>query len=193
LDRIPASPRYAPIRWRRSRALGLPFAGRLVRGVRLPPEGRDFFTWDPVLRRTPDRWWRRYGHDRLIRTLLHVLREYRLENPGAPRVGVGDISRPRGGDFGPRFGSIGHGSHQNGLDVDVYYPRLDGRERRADRVSQIDLEASQDLVDGFVDAGARLVLVGPATPLEGPPRVVQRLAHHDDHLHVRLRPRPGGR
>jgi murein endopeptidase len=192
---VPApAPRPFPrIHWRRSRAVGLPYAGRLARGVRLPPEGRDFFTWDPVLKRSPDRWWRRYGHDRLIRTLLRVLRAYRAENPGAPRVGIGDISRPRGGDFGPRFGSIGHASHQNGLDVDVCYPRRDGRELQADRVRRIDRRLAQDLVDRFVAARARYIFVGPHTRLRGPRRVVQVLAHHDDHLHVRLRPRRGGR
>ena len=44
-------------------------------------------------------------------------------------MAVGDLSRPHGGDFGPRFGYIGHASHQNGLDADVYYPRADGTER----------------------------------------------------------------
>jgi murein endopeptidase len=193
VDHVPEQPPFAPIHWRRSRALGLPFAGRLVRGVRLPPEGRDFFTWDPVRKRSPNRWWRRYGHDRLIRTLVRVLRAFRADNPGAPRIGVGDISRPRGGDFGPRFGSIGHGSHQNGLDVDVYYPRLDGRERRAATVSKIDLDLAAELLDDFVHTGARYVFVGPATGLAGQHRIVEVLAHHDDHMHVRLRPRPGGR
>jgi murein endopeptidase len=186
-------PRYEGIRWRRSRSVGLPFAGRLVRGVRLPREGRDFFTWDPVKKRWGNRAWRRWGHDRLIRAVLRVLRAHRRANPAAPRVGIGDISRPRGGDFGPRFGSVGHASHQNGLDVDVYYPRLDRLERRARRVSQIDLRLSQDLVRRFVRLRPRYVFVGPLTPLTGPRRIVVKLRRHDDHLHVRLRPRRGGR
>jgi murein endopeptidase len=186
-------PRYQPIRWRRSRAVGLPYAGRLVRGVRLPREGRDFFTWDPVKKRWGNRSWRRWGHDRLIRTVLRVLRAHRRANPGAPRVGIGDISRPRGGDFGPRYGSVGHASHQNGLDVDLYYPRFDRLERRARRVDQIDLRLSQDLVRRFVRVRARYVFVGPHTPLIGPRRIVVALRRHDDHLHVRLRPRRGGR
>jgi hypothetical protein len=57
------------IQWRRSRALGKPWAGRLVNGVRLPSEGRLFFTWDPVKKRSPNRAYRRYGTDRLIRVL----------------------------------------------------------------------------------------------------------------------------
>jgi murein endopeptidase len=186
-------PRYERLRWHRSRALGAPTAGRLVRGVRLPSEGRDFFTWDPVRRRTPNRAWRRWGTDRLVRTVLRVLRAHRAANPGAGRVGVGDLSRPRGGDFGPRFGSVGHASHQNGLDADIYYPRADGRELRARRADQIDRGLAQDLVDRFARAGAEYVFVGPATGLRGPRGVVETLRRHDDHLHVRLRARPGGR
>jgi murein endopeptidase len=189
----PPQPQYEPIVWRRSRAVGLPWEGRLVRGVQLPAEGPDFFTWDPPLERSPNRPWRRWGHDRLLRTLLRVLREYREVYPGVARVGVGDLSRPHGGPFGKRFGGRGHASHQNGLDVDVYYPRLDGLERRPSRPGQIDSVLAQDLVDRFVRAGAKFVFVGLHTDLEGPRRVVGRLPHHDDHMHVRLRPRPGGR
>lgn len=176
----------AGIVWHRSRAIGLPYAGRLVAGVRLPREGVHFFTWDPVLRRSPNRRWRRYGTDRLVRTLLAVIDAYAAAHPHAARVGIGDLSRPRGGDFGPEFGGIGHASHQNGLDADVYYPRIDRRERAPRLVSQIDHRLAQDLVDRFVRAGAQLVFVGPNTHLHGPAGVVEVLLHHDNHLHVRL-------
>jgi hypothetical protein len=178
----------ASIVWHRSRAVGLPYAGRLAGGVRLPREGVHFFTWDPVLHRSPDRAWRRYGTDRLVRTLLAVIDVYAAAHPDAPRVGIGDLSRPHGGDFGPEFGGIGHASHQNGLDADVYYPRRDRRERAPRRVGQIDHRLAQDLVDRFVAAGARIVFVGPSTHLHGPAGVVEVLVHHDDHLHVRLPP-----
>jgi murein endopeptidase len=175
--------RPAPIRWRRSLALGRPDAGRLVGGVQLPPEGQRFFTWDPLLHRSPDRPWRRWGTDRLVRTVLHVLVAFRRAHPRAPRVGIGDLSKPLGGPFGPK-----HVSHQNGLDVDVYYPRRDRRERPPDRVGQIDRRLAQDLVDRFVRAGAVRIFVGPHTHLRGNPRVVRVLTHHDTHLHVRLPP-----
>ncbi len=103
-------------------------------------------------------------------------------------MSVGDISRPRGGDFGPQFGYIGHASHQNGLDVDIYYPRADRRERAPRDASEINRRLSQDLVDRFVDAGAVQVFVGPNTGLKGPPGVVTPLVHHDNHLHVRIAP-----
>lgn len=175
-----------PIAWRSSRALGKPFAGRLVNGVELPEAGRDYFTWDPVKKRAPNRDWRRHGTDRLLRVVLRVLAEHRAAYPDAPRVGIGDLSRPQGGDFGPQYGSLGHGSHQNGLDVDVYYARVDGAERRPYRPDQVDQELAQDLVDRFVDAGAQYVFVGPRLSLTGPRKIVQKLAYHDDHLHLRL-------
>jgi hypothetical protein len=196
LDEPPASERPAPreresarpepIRWRRSQALGTHSAGRLVRGVRLPVERRSFFTWDPVKRRSPNRPWRRWGTDRLVRILLAVARDYRAAHPRAPRMAIGDLSRPHGGDFGPQFGYIGHASHQNGLDADVYYPRADGRERAPRYASEIDRRLSQELVERFLAKGAEVVFVGPGTGLHGPHGRVQVLPNHDNHLHVRL-------
>ena len=170
-----------------SRAAGLPWRGRLVNGRQLPLEGEGFLTWDPILKQVGNRPWRRWGTERLVDTLRDVLVAYAGRHPGAPPVLVGDLSRPRGGDFGPRFGGIGHASHQNGLDADVYYPRLDGRLRRAFKPSLVDRAAAQELVDAFVAAGAQYVFVGPSLGLRGPRKVVQALAHHDDHLHVRLK------
>jgi hypothetical protein len=174
------------IRWRRSVALGTHTNGRLVNGVQLPGDGRHFFTWDPVRKASPNRGYRRFGTDRLIRTVLRVLRAFSAQHPDAPRVGIGDLSRPKGGDFGPQFGGLGHASHQNGLDVDIYYPRRDRREVAPRSSRQIDRALAQDLVDRFVRAGAVYVFVGPNTGLTGPAGVVQPLVHHDDHLHVRI-------
>jgi murein endopeptidase len=178
------------IAYRQSTPEGVWWAGKLRRGVQLPAAGPDWFTWDPIRKRSPNRGWRRWGTDRLVRTVLDVIAEHRLENALAPRVGIGDLSRRHGGDFGARFGGLGHGSHQNGLDADIYYPRMDGLERRPYRPSQVDLDLAQDLVDRFVAAGARTIYVGPSTGLKGPRKVVVPLVHHDDHLHVRLELRP---
>ncbi len=86
-----------PIVWKQSRSLGKPWAGRLVNGVQLPSEGEQYFTWDPILKTTPNRPWRRWGSDRLLRTVLHVLDDYFAAHPDAPRVAMGDLSRPRAG------------------------------------------------------------------------------------------------
>lgn len=175
------------IEWHDSTALGSPEDGALRRGVRLPAQGRTYFTWDPILKRQPDRDWRRWGTDDLVRTTLRVLREFRREHPGAPRIGVGDLSLPEGGYFGPEVGGgIGHATHQNGRDVDVYYPRLDRAERPPDTVADVDLPLAQDLIEAFVAAGAEVIYVGPNTGLTGPPDVVVPLVNHDNHLHFRL-------
>src|SRR5215212_2498751 len=141
------------VHWHESSALGTQTAGRLEHGVRLPPEGRAFFTWDPVLRRSPNRPWRRWGTDRLVRVVLRAAADFHAAHPRAARMAVGDLSRPHGGDFGPQFGYIGHASHQNGLDVDVYYPRADERELAPRDATEIDARLSQDLVDRFARAG----------------------------------------
>ena len=191
---IPPPEPEPQIAYRQSMPVGVWWAGKLRRGVQLPAEGPDWFTWDPVRKHVPNRGWRRWSTDRLVRTVLDVIAGYRLDNALAPRVGIGDLSRRHGGDFGVRFGGLGHGSHQNGLDADIYYPRMDGLERRPYKPSQVDRELAQDLVDRFVAAGARVIYVGPSLGLKGPRKVVVPLVHHDDHLHVRLQlrsPSPG--
>jgi murein endopeptidase len=185
----PALPTNDQIDWhpdRPSRSVGQPWKGRLVNGVHLPLQGQDFFTWDFPLNGSPNRPWRRWGTDRLLWLVLNVLHDYRVENPGAPRVGIGDISRRYGGNFGARYGGLGHQSHQNGRDIDILYPRLDGQELRPSRVSQIDSALAQDLVDRFVAAQVQYVFVGPHTGLTGPRKIVFKLRFHDDHLHVRV-------
>src|SRR4029450_3696562 len=156
-----------------SRSLGVPWDGTLVRGVRLPAESPDYFTWDHVHKRSPNPSWRRYGNARLVRMLTRLLHEYAVAHPGAARVGVGDLSRPHGGDFGRRFGAPGHASHQNGLDADVYYPRRDRRERPPTARRQLDRAPARDLLARFVAAGAAKVFVGPRLGLTGPPAVVE--------------------
>ena len=183
-------PDFGAIAWRKSSALGSPASkGRLKNGVLLPELGEDFFTWDPIRDEIPNREWRRWGTDRLIRTVLRVVHDYRTEHDGAQRVGIMDLSRPRGGPFGPDYGGLGHASHQNGLDADILYPRKDGTERRPTKPSQVDRKLAQELVDRFVEAGAVKVFVGPRLNLTGPKNVVVPLIHHDDHLHVRIRQR----
>jgi murein endopeptidase len=185
---LPPPPPPVVVRWRASIPVGTAAGGRLLKGVRLPPEDRRFFTWDPLSHVSPSPGWRRNGTDGLVRIVLRVVRDYATAHPEAPRVGIGDLSRPHGGSFGAEWGGPGHVSHQNGLDVDVYFPRLDRRERPPRKVDQVDLVLAQDLVDRFVAAGAETVFVGPSTGLRGPPRVVKVLAHHDNHLHVRIPP-----
>lgn len=173
-------------------AVGLPFRGALRRGVTFPDETLDSFTWDFPLGESPSPAWRRVGTEKLVLTVRCVLARFRQADPLDRRVGVADLSRPSGGPFGPAYGGLGHASHQNGLDVDVLYPRLDRGEVPPDRVADIDAKASQALVTAFVRAGAQYVFVSPVLyrrgRLRGARGVVSPLVYHDDHLHVRLRP-----
>ena len=167
-------------------AVGPTNNGRLVNGLQLPQTGPDWVTYDPILHRIPNRAERRWGTDRLLAFLLYVLRDYRLANAGAPPVVIGDLSRPLGGPFGSEFGGLGHASHQNGLDVDVYYPRLDRTLQPPSAVAQVDRGLAQDLVNRFVGAGAQHAFVGLRVGLGGPAGIVQAIEHHDDHVHVRI-------
>ena len=184
-------PTAAPLGAPHSVAVGKPWDGFLEHGVQLPEEGADFATWDQVLHQSPNRGWRRWGTQELLTVLETVTREFRAAHPGVPRVLISDLSRPQGGPFGRRYGGLGHASHQNGLDVDVMYPRRDGLLRAPIRPSQVDRALAQDLVDRFLRAGAVKLFVGPHLHLRGPRDVVVALTHHDDHVHVRIPTPPG--
>jgi Penicillin-insensitive murein endopeptidase len=171
------------IHWRRATSHGLQYSGWLTDGTQLPLEGPDWVTWNPVEDVVPNRPHRLYGHERTIRTVVSVIVAYRAANPDAPRVVVGDISFRNGGPM------EAHVSHQNGLDVDIYYPRVDRRLRAPRARRQIDRELAQDLLDRFVAEGAHKIFVGFSTGLGGPREVVVPYPNHEDHMHVRF-PRP---
>ena len=168
--------------WRHSISLGLPYHGRLIDGVQLPALSPLWTTWDPALDRVPDRGYRRYGSAKMIHLLLSVTQAYHEEHPGAARLVIGDISRRGGGPLDE------HASHQSGLDVDVYYPRRDGREVAPTTIEQVDVARSQDLLELFLAKHPEFVFVGPHLPLHGPPGVVEPLVGHDNHMHVRIFP-----
>jgi murein endopeptidase len=179
-EKTPAAVPAPRIAWNRATSHGLHYAGRLSSGTRLPAEGSDWVTWNPVADRVPNRPWRLFGHERTIRAVVAVAAAYREAHPESPRIVIGDVSFREGGPMEL------HRSHQNGLDVDVYYPRRDGRERVPVRAEQVDRALSQDLLERFVAAGAKVVFVGYSTGLEGPTDVVVPYPNHGDHMHVRF-------
>ncbi len=86
-----------------------------------------------------------------------------------------------------------HISHQNGLDVDVYLPRVDGALRAPTTRRQVDWSLAQDLVDRFVAAGAQMIFVGTSSGLHGPSGIVIPYPGHEYHSHVRFpTPASGG-
>jgi murein endopeptidase len=175
-------PAAEPVRvdWNRATSLGLQYAGSLVDGTQLPIEGPDWVTWHPGTDSSPNLPGRLYGHERTIRAVLTVAAAYRAAHPNAPRIVVGDISFRQGG------GMDHHVSHQNGLDVDVYYPRLDRRQVAPVTAGQVDRGLAQDLLDRFLAAGAKVVFVGYSTGLRGRHGVVVPYPNHENHMHVRF-------
>jgi len=182
-QRAPArAARFPGIHWHDATSHGLPYSGSLTAGTQLPVEGPDWVTWNPVEDRVPNERRRLFGNERTIRKTLTVIGAYRTAHPDAPRVVVGDISFRGGGPM------EAHVSHQNGLDVDVYYPRLDGALREPRTTAQIDRRLAQDLVDRFVAAGAKMIFVGYSSGLRGPKDVVIPYPNHENHMHVRFPP-----
>ncbi len=180
-ERNPAS----RIEWNNAHSIGLPFSGHLVDGTQLPVDGPDWVTWNPSTDSSPNRADRLYGNERTIRAVLSVVKSYRETHPNAPPVVVGDISRRGGGWMNE------HVSHQNGLDVDVYYPRRDRRLSAPRTSSQVDHRLAQDLLDRFLAAGAQIVFVGYSSGLRGQGGVVVPYPNHENHMHVRF-PQPRG-
>jgi murein endopeptidase len=179
-EQAPAGEAWPTIEWGRATSHGLPYSGSLSGGTQLPVEGPGWVTWSPLRDSRPNAANRLYGHERTIRAIVSVLAGYRAANPDAPRVVIGDISMRDGGPM------LEHRSHQNGLDVDVYYPRLDRALRAPFSSDQVDRALAQDLLDRFLAAGARMVFVGYATGLRGPSGVVVPYPHHENHMHVRF-------
>jgi murein endopeptidase len=180
-------PSFADARCR-SRAVGDTNHGRLACGVQLPAGTESLVTWDFPLGLTPNRGWRRWGTQKLVDTVETLAADYAVRFPIGPRLVVGDMSRRHGGHFGREFGGVGHASHQNGLDVDIYYPRRDGLETSPERPSLIDHRRAQWLLDR-VARGAHFVFIGPHTGLSPPGPQVQYLpSYHDNHMHLRIWP-----
>jgi len=176
-------------------ALGSPTRGRLRCSWVLPAGSDTWATWDFPRRTSPNRRERRHGTDALVDMVERVAADFHGAHPDR-RLLVGDLSRPRGGPFGARFGAPGHASHQNGLDVDVYYPRRDGLERPARRPADVDLHLAREVISRFARERTQYLFVGCARryTLRGV-RKVQRLCnrYHENHVHVRLRPPRGAR
>src|SRR6185312_2103594 len=111
-----------------------------------------------------------------------VTREFREAHPDVPPILIADLSRPEGGPFGPRYGGLGHDSHQNGLDADVMYPRRDRAPLPALRPAEVDRALAQDLVDRFRAAPAgsssrsctTTITCTCGSPTRGAPRPMRR-------------------
>jgi hypothetical protein len=164
-------------------AVGSAQSGRLVRGVALPSAGRNHFTWDVSSQSSPNSRSRLYGTDYVVRSVLRAARRYRAGNSGAPKVGIGDLSRRRGGEL------AGSPGHANGLGVVVLYPRSDRAESEPGFVEDVDRGLAQALLDELARAGATRVTLDPRLGLRVPRRVT-RSTSIEPRMDVVFRKRP---
>ena len=167
-----------------SRAVGAPWNGHLVCGAQLPVSTAHLMTWDNALQLPFNRPWRRWGTARLVAITERIAADYHARY--GRRIVVGDLSRPRGGHFGREYGGEGHASHQNGLDVDIYYPRRDDAELPPFGLSDVHRRRAQWLVDR-AERDAGVVFTGHRLRLRRRSSRVRYLVNHDDHLHLRIR------
>jgi len=142
--------------------------------VQLPTSGADHYGYYAASKR--------WGTPRLVYGIMRVARRFRAENPGAPRLGVGDLSLQNGGDI------TGHASHETGVDADLRPVRSDGAEspvtidqgaysrsltERALRLFTAELNVSHI----FFNDQSLIQAIGP----------VQQWPNHANHFHVRAR------
>lgn len=177
-------------------SIGSAAAGCLVGAVALPQDSAGV----QILRPQRNRFW---AHPRTVAFIRDLGRA--AERRGVAPLLIGDMSQPRGGPM-----AYGHGSHQNGLDVDIWF-RLPGKElsdaersspqpvsmvrgRKVDphawgtrQLKVLELAASSPEVDRIFVNPAIKAAVCRAT--RGKAAWVAKLRPwwgHDEHFHVRL-------
>ncbi|HYN86459.1 MAG TPA: penicillin-insensitive murein endopeptidase [Pyrinomonadaceae bacterium] len=140
----------------------------------LPAEGRGFTTY----RREPGGA-DQVGRAATIRGVMQVAEEWSTLH-ASPRLQIGDISRRRGGPFPP------HGSHRKGVDVDIRPVTNNGREEPTNiHLGSYSHELTKELCQLIRRRvpGVRIFFNDPRLISLG---LTQRLAGHNDHLHVRF-------
>jgi murein endopeptidase len=177
----------------RPQALGTWNRGSLECGWTLAAKTDTYRTWDYPRSESPNDPDRRVGTDREIGLIEDEAAIWVDGHPGRPLL-IGDMSRPQGGPFGPLYGGPGHASHQNGLDVDVFMPRVDGKPKPAARPSQVDLPLARALITQFGDdPDVEVMFVGCRRSYASASEKADKLCNgeHENHFHVRLTAQPG--
>src|SRR3954447_22278637 len=131
-----------------SHSVGSPGHGRLEHGVLFPATGPDHFAWNFREQRIGGSDRTRWGDCRVVRAVLLGLAAYRARNPDAPLVAVGDMGLRHGGPIDH------HATHQNGRQIDLYYPRRDRRPEEPHSIPQVDMRLARELVRAMLRAGA---------------------------------------
>jgi LysM repeat protein len=193
-----------------SQSRGLPYAGRLLKGVQLPPN-------QAYVRRRPFNAW---GTSNTVAHVKRIAEVVRRRYPRVHQLAIGDISARGGGRL------IRHASHQSGRDVDIGFyferrPRGYPNDFVRGTAANLDMEANWLMLERFCDTqGSRggvekIFLVASLQKLfhqwgkrqgasratldrmfqygGNPDACIRHQAGHDDHIHVRFKCPPGDR
>jgi murein endopeptidase len=192
---------------RRTQSVGSPNKGHLIAGMPLP-EGDHW-----LLREHRPR---AFGSHTTIAALVEAFERYGAEDPDAPPVRIGEISRRTGGRIAP------HVSHRSGRDVDIGYvmksnPDPNERFWRTATPKTIDAPRTWAVIEAliatgrvqqiFISAKLQPAIAKAASKTLTPeqiaktfsamnpdPKVATIVRHesgHRDHMHVRFLCEPG--
>lgn len=184
-----------------AQSFGSPAAGCISGAVALPLDGDGY----QVLRPQRNRFW---AHPRTVDFVRNLGRHAAAE--GFAPLLVGDLSQPRGGPM-----AFGHGSHQNGLDVDIWFrlpnqilsaeelgqpvavsmvrgTRIDPSAWSASQMRMLELAARSPEIDRvFVNPPIKAEACRVATGDRAWLAKLRPWWGHDEHFHARLACTPG--
>ncbi|WP_155801586.1 penicillin-insensitive murein endopeptidase [Magnetospirillum molischianum] len=180
-----------------SEAIGSAAAGCLRGAATLPLAGEGY----QVLRPERNRAW---GHPRTVAFVSTLAAT--VQSEGLPLLLIGDMAQPRGGPL-----PFGHASHQNGLDVDIWFRqpsqplspaelarphpvsmvrngRIDSTRWSSTQARLLELAATSPDIDRiFVNPAIKLALCRSVAPERRGWLVKLRpWWGHDEHFHARL-------
>ena len=134
-------------------AIGSAAAGCLAGAAPLPAEGPGY----QILRPARNRAW---GHPATV-AFIHDLATA-AHRAGLPLLLIGDMAQPRGGPL-----PFGHASHQNGLDVDIWFrltPRPLSREELAEPTPRTMVRGDAVDPDSWSPGQAKLIELAATRP-----------------------------
>jgi len=160
----------------------------LVGGVLLPDEGMGYRHYLGGSARDLDNW----GTLKLIQVIEAVGKEWNMRHPQGPRISVGDLSKPGGGNM------PGHASHKMGKDADMRYVRngysegiCDLNPPPPDPPCDYNSGLTQELLNLFCKSGVDLIYtdISSRTGLVAPPGCqidTNYAPDHTNHIHIRI-------
>lgn len=117
-----------------------------------------------------------WGREELVRYITFLAREWRTRHPDAPRLLIGDMSKPDGSEFPP------HVTHRDGLTLDLLTTP-----RNVCHIDWPDQDLTLELARLAHQLGARQILYNGTYVDEHVP-VAQPWPNHDDHFHIVIDP-----